>query len=164
MLTSAERKQLIDQYANGYDMLMAALPEFPKAMWQFKPSPADWSIHEIIVHLADSETNAALRARLLAVEPGRSLMAYDQDRWANELDYHDQDPQVALELTRLARSSTAFLLRRLPETTFTHTVHHPEYSDPYSFDQWLKIYAAHIPGHIQQMRDNLRIWQSTQTA
>ncbi|WP_345319967.1 hypothetical protein [Candidatus Villigracilis proximus] len=35
-------------------------------------------VHEIIIHIADSETNAAARARKLIVEPGGMLMGYDQ--------------------------------------------------------------------------------------
>jgi len=42
---------------------------------------AEWSVHEIIIHLADSETNAALRARKLAIEPNGMIMAHDQDYW-----------------------------------------------------------------------------------
>ena len=33
-------------------------------------------------------------------------MGYDQDKWAIELNYHDQDLQDALEVTRLARKTT----------------------------------------------------------
>ncbi len=85
-----EREQLLEQYRQGYDDLLACLDEMPKEMWQFKPEPKEWSVHEIIVHLADSETNSALRARLLISQPGNTIMAYDQDLWAVDQDYHSQ--------------------------------------------------------------------------
>ena len=67
-------------------MLMSTLKDIPREMWKFKPEPKEWSVHEVLVHLADSESNAALRARKLIVEPGGALMGYDQDKWAIELE------------------------------------------------------------------------------
>lgn len=162
MFTAAERQAKIELYGRGFELLQAALQTCPPEMWQFKPAPHEWSIHEIIVHLADSETNAALRARMLAAEPGRALMAYDQDVWAQRLNYHGQDVQVALELTRLARLSTYLWLKTLSDEVFTHTAVHPEYDRPYSFEMWLNIYSGHIPGHIEQIQGNLALWKQTQ--
>ena len=80
-----ERNKKIELYGNGFDMLVEVLKDVPREIWQFKPTLTEWSVHEIIVHLADSETNAALRARKLIVEPGGTVMGYDQDQWANAL-------------------------------------------------------------------------------
>jgi hypothetical protein len=158
-MTPEERAQKIETYGAGYAMLEAALRSIPREAWKFKPSPKDWSIHEVIVHLADSETNSALRARLLAAEPGRMVMAYDQDKWADTLGYHDQDPDDALQLVKYARLTTYHWLKRQPAEVFAHTVVHPEFDQPYSFDRWLEIYAAHIPGHVEQIRNNYELWK-----
>jgi hypothetical protein len=157
-----ERSELIELYGRGFDLLAEALKEIPREIWQFKPEPAEWSVHEVLIHLADSETNAAMRARMLIVQPGGTLMAYDQDQWALSLDYHDQDIADALETLRLVRKTTYALLKKQPEEVFEHTVHHPEYEEPYSFDKWLNIYSAHIPGHIEQIRNNYRLWRDQQ--
>jgi hypothetical protein len=154
-----ERKDKIELYGRGYELLIETLGDIPREMWQFKPEPAEWSVHEVLVHLADSESNAALRARKLIVEPGGLLMGYDQDKWAVELDYHDQSFEDALEIVRLVRKTTYELLKKQPEEIFEHSVKHPEYDEPYTFDQWLDIYSAHIPGHIEQIQNNYRIWR-----
>jgi len=154
-----KRNTKIELYGRGFELLTAALAEIPKEAWKFKPSPDAWSIHEIIIHLADSETNAAIRARKLAVEPGGLLMNYDQDVWAQELNYHNQDTEDALALVQFARKTTYNLLKSLPEAVFNHTVRHPEFLDPYSFDTWLDIYSRHIPGHIEQVKNNHAIWR-----
>jgi hypothetical protein len=157
-----ERESKIELYGRGFDMLVEALKDIPREMWQFKPAPTEWSIHEVIIHLADSESNAALRARKLIVEPGGMLMGYDQDAWANTLDYHDQDLQDALDMTRLSRKTTYELLKKQPDEVFEHSVKHPEYEEPYTFEQWINIYSAHIPGHIEQIVNNYKIWKDTQ--
>lgn len=158
-MESKERNEKIELYGRGFDMLAEVLMEIPREMWQFKPEPTEWSIHEIIIHLADSESNAALRARMLIVEPGGTLMGYDQDKWANELNYTEQDLQDALDVTRLSRKTTYKLLQEQSDEVFEHIVMHPEYKEPYTFDNWLNIYSAHIPVHIEQIMNNYKIWQ-----
>src|SRR5438093_1313145 len=95
-----ERASKIEQYGRGYDLLTAALDQVPREAWLFKPEPKEWSVYEVLIHLADSESNAALRARKLIVEPGGTLMGYDQDKWTIELDYHDHNYEDALEIVR----------------------------------------------------------------
>lgn len=158
----AERNEKIELYGKGYDLLLETLKDIPREMWKFKPEPKEWSVHEVIIHLADSESNAALRARKLIVEPGGTLMGYDQDQWANTLDYHDQNTDDALETVRLVRKTTYELLKKQPDDVFAHTVKHPEYDEPYTFEQWLDIYSAHIPGHIEQIGNNYKIWRDQQ--
>jgi hypothetical protein len=158
-MTPEERKQKIKRYGKGYSMLEKTLTGIPRKAWQFKPAPAEWSVHEIIIHLADSETNAALRARMLAAEPGRAIMAYDQDKWANSLNYHGTDPADALKLLKNVRRMTYKWLKQLPEEVFQNTVTHSEYDKPYSFEMWLSIYPEHIPGHIEQIKNNVKLWK-----
>ena len=161
-MNTQERNEKIELYGKGHDLLIGMLKDIPQEMWKFKPEPKEWSVHEILVHLADSETNAALRARKLIVEPGGILMGYDQDKWTIELDYHDQSYEDSLEIVRLARKTTYELLKRQPDEVFEHWVKHPEYEEPYTFDDWINIYSAHIPGHIEQIRNNYKIWRDQQ--
>jgi len=157
-----ERNEKLELYGRGFDMLMETLKNFPREMWKFKPEPKEWSVHEVLIHLADSESNAALRARKLIVEPGGPLMGYDQDKWAVDLDYHEHSYEDALEIVRLVRKSTYELLKKQSDEVFEHTVKHPEYEEPYTFEKWLDIYSAHIPGHIEQIKNNYKIWRDRQ--
>lgn len=157
-----ERNQKIELYGQGFEMLVHILQDIPREMWKFKPAPNEWSVHEVIIHLADSESNAALRARKLIVEPGGTLMGYDQEQWAVTLDYHDQELEDALDVLRLARKTTYSLLKKQPDEVFHHIVIHPEYNEPYTFENWLNIYSAHIPGHIEQIMNNYKLWRDQQ--
>ena len=157
-----ELNEKIELYGRGFDMLLETLKDIPQEMWKFKPEPKQWSVHEVLVHLADSESNAALRARKLIVEPDGTLMGYDQDKWAIELDYHDLNYEDALEIVRLVRKTTYELLKKQPDEVFEHSVRHPEYEEPYTFEQWLNIYSVHIPGHTEQIRNNYKIWRNRQ--
>ena len=158
-MNEEERNQKMEEYGRGYKLLTAALAAIPREAWDYKPSAQDWSVHEIIVHMGDSESMAALRLRKLIVEPGTQLMGYEEARWAGALDYQHQDVECALDIIRLARETTYRLLKTLPEEVFTHTVVHPEYSEPYTFDRWLSIYSQHIPDHIDQINKAVEAWK-----
>ena len=159
-MTSEQRAQLIESYGNAYPMLQSAIREFPRDMWQFKPAPDRWSIHEIIIHLADSEANSFARCRCFVAEPGKTIMAYDQDLWASRCDYHSQSTEDALELFRYLRRMSYDLIRRLPESAWKSTVIHPEVGTM-PFEQWLIIYEEHTRKHVGQMHRNCDIWLQT---
>jgi len=55
-----------------------------------------WSVRYILHHLADSETVLYDRIRRVVSEPRQVIWWYDQDAWANGLDYS----RVPLELGR----------------------------------------------------------------
>lgn len=153
-----EREEKIELYGRGHALLTEALAGVPLQAWNHRPAPDSWSVHEIIVHIGDSESMAALRLRKLIVEPGSTLMGYEEAKWADALDYRSQDPRDSLEIIRLARLTSYRLLKSLPEPVFSHAVTHPEYSEPYTFEQWLNIYSRHIPDHIGQIREVHRAW------
>ena len=159
-MDAAERSEQIAKYGRAYDDFVAALNEIPQEAWQFKPAPKEWSIHQVIVHLADSETNSYLRARRMIAEPGQLLMGYDQDVWADNLDYHSQSWEDALEVLRLVRKLTYELIKDLPDEVWGNSAVHPEYDEAYTFEKWLRIYANHPYEHRQQIQDNYAAWQA----
>jgi hypothetical protein len=159
-MNKSERKEKIEQYGRGYALLEAALADVPREAWSFKPSADDWSVHEILVHMGDSESMAALRCRKLIVEPGSTLMGYEEAKWAGALNYAGQDAEVSLQIIKNARQSTYALLKTLPDAVFEHAVKHQEYEEPYTFDKWLEIYARHIPDHVEQLRKSVQAWKA----
>jgi len=85
-LSQAEREALIRRYANGPARLKAALATVPAEALQWRPKPGEWSAHEVVVHCADSETNAAGRIRWLAAEADPVIQSYDEAEWARRFE------------------------------------------------------------------------------
>ena len=157
-MTPSERSAQIERYGTAHATLAAALERFPQEMWHFKPAPDQWSIHEIVIHITDSEANSYIRCRRLIAEPGETLMAYDENRWARELRYPEQSTDEALELFRWLRQLSYRLIRTLPEEAWGHTAFHPE-DGVITLDDWLDTYTRHIPDHIEQMERVYTDWQ-----
>jgi hypothetical protein len=152
------REQKIELYGKGYQQLTDALQGFPREMWDFKPSYDRWSIHEILIHIADSDANAYVKCRKLISQPGQPVNDYNQDIWSKALDYNEQSFENALELFKLMRKTTYILLRNTPENVWAKATGIAE-DGIVTLDDWLDIYASHIPDHIKQMEKNYAAWQ-----
>ena len=159
-MTPAERKKLIRQYAEGPAKLKAALAEVPKEALQWRPGPRKWSVHEVIVHCADSEVQAHTRIRKLLVEPDALIQGYDQDRWAAAMDYHQLPIGPALAAVEAVRGSTVPLLERMTEADWQKAGRHTE-AGSYSAEKWLQVYAIHLDmeKHAGQIRRNVEGWK-----
>ncbi|MCH8309634.1 MAG: DinB family protein [Chloroflexi bacterium] len=114
------RSKKIESYGDGHAALVKALKEFPKEMWRWRDPHGCWSIHELVVHITDSEANSYIRCRRFIAEPGESLMAYDENQWASALDYHTQDTDDALEMFKWLRRRSYTLITSLPEAVLRY--------------------------------------------
>ena len=162
-LSPAERKTLIQLYADGPARLTAALATVPAEALQWRPGPGEWSAHEVVVHCADSETNAAARIRYLAAETDPVMLGYDEAEWARRFDYHDHPLEPALALVDAVRANTVALIRRMREEAWQRVGRHTE-SGRYSAEDWLKIYAEHLEGHARQIEANVTAWRTAKRA
>ena len=158
-LSSNERAALIQRYADGPKRLRAALATVPPAALQWRPRPGEWSAHEIVCHCADSESHASLRIRTLVTEPAPVIVGYDQEGWARVLDYHAHPLVAALAVVDAVRGSTAALLVRLGDEAWSRAGRHTE-SGPYTAEDWLRIYSAHVHDHAQQIDGNVAQWHA----
>jgi hypothetical protein len=149
-MTPAEREALIHRYAEGPITLERALARVPANAMQWRPAPGKWSPHEVIIHCADSETNAHMRIRYLLAEREPLIVGYDQDRWAQVLDYHELPLEPALAAIRAVRANTVPLLRRLRDADWVRTGRHTE-NPTYGAEQWLQIYSEHLEVHAHQL-------------
>jgi hypothetical protein len=86
-------------------------------------------------------------------------MAYDESLWAKTLRYEEQNTDDALELFKCLRRSSYKLIKNLPESTWSNTIEHPE-NGTMTLDDWLNVYAAHIPDHVRQMRVAHEEWKA----
>ncbi|HEX4601324.1 MAG TPA: DinB family protein [Gemmatimonadales bacterium] len=158
-LTAAERDAMIERYAHGPALLKRALAKVPGEALRWKPAAGRWSAHEIVIHCADSETNAHMRLRYLLAEPDPLIVGYDQDRWATTFDYHAHPLEPALATVEAVRANTVPLLRRLAERDWRRVGRHTE-SGTYAVEDWLAIYAEHLEKHSRQIERNLDTWSA----
>jgi hypothetical protein len=162
-LSSQERDALIQRYQDGPRRLRAAYDKLPAAARQWRPGHGKWSAHEVVVHCADSETNAAMRIRYVLAEKNATVIGYDQDNWVEALGYHSHPVEPAFDAVDAARANTVPLLRRLPESAWGRSGMHTEMG-PYSAEKWLQVYADHLETHARQIERNFAAWRQKEGA
>ena len=153
-------EDLIRRYEEGPALLRQALDTVPADALKWRPAPGKWSVHEVIVHCADSETNAHMRIRYLLGEADPVIMGYDQDAWARLLDYHSLPLEPAMATIAAVRANTVPLLRSLAESAWKKTGRHSEHAS-YGVEKWMELYAEHLEVHARQIARNLAAWKAT---
>lgn len=146
-----DRQQRLASYRDGFNHIKAALRDLPQATWKLRPIEDEWTIHEILMHLADAEVHGYIRLRFGLAQPGKAIMSYDESLWTANLNYHAQSATAALDLFAILRSLSFQLVDMLPEASWSNTFEHED-AGTITLDQWLEIYDDHVNAHTQQIR------------
>jgi hypothetical protein len=150
---SSDRSVLLDRLAAGADKVSAAWRDLPPAARAWRPGPGAWSAHEILCHCADAEANSYARIRFVVAEANPVIRAFDENRWAQAVDYHALPAETALSVVEALRAHTDTLVRRLPETAWARAGTHTE-TGGYTAEQWLQINVEHLEAHAAQIESN----------
>ena len=143
-------RALIEEYNRGHAMLREAIEGLTEEELRFKPSPEQWSIHEIIIHVTDSEISSTHRLRRVLAEDEPVLVSFDQNAFANHLSYDLSDREHYLVLFQMLRTSMQPLLDHLTEEQ-SKRVGVYEDDGRYTFEQLLEYRVQHIQGHLEQI-------------
>lgn len=119
---------------------------------RFKPSPEKWNIRQIIAHLVDSEMVLNGRVRWAAAEPGKAIVAYDQDKWAAASRYPDIPVSQSLETFTVARKWLLQFLRQLTPSEREGYIQHEERGKE-TLSHLLKMIAGHDLNHLKQIAE-----------
>ena len=114
------------------------------------PSPSQWSVAQIVAHLADSEIVFAYRLRMTLAATGTPLQAYDQDAWSRAQHAETSDPHLSLALFTAIRESTVRLLRSLNAEELERYGMHAERGKE-TVRHLLALYAGHDRNHLAQI-------------
>jgi hypothetical protein len=143
------RDQLVEQYRNGYQIIMDALKDITAEEMDAREAPGEWSPRQVCHHLADSEMTSAIRLRRLLASEKPHIQGYDQEAFADIL-FYDRPVEASLEAFRAARATTSEILDRMSEEQWQREGTHSE-GGTYGVLQWLELYANHAPDHADQI-------------
>lgn len=156
-MTAAQRGHLVARYKTGYAEMADALRGLTPAELDWRPGSGEWSVREIVHHLADADTFAATRLRRLLTEADPAIPAYDEQVLAERLAYRARPIEPALQVVLAVRAASAQLLDHLGEADWLRTGRHSEMG-PYSVERWLEFNAAHAYDHAAQVRQTRAAW------
>lgn len=73
--------------------------------------PGKWSVRYILHHLADADSVMYDRIRRVISEPRQVIWAFDQDAWANKLDYAQRPMELSRNLYSAVREGIIYYAR-----------------------------------------------------
>ncbi|MCS0670041.1 DinB family protein [Cytobacillus firmus] len=153
-------EELIEEYSQGHKMLRESIRELSEEEIRFKPGKDKWSIHQIIIHITDSELVSTHRLKKVLSEPEPLLTSPDQDAWVNSLNYDQLDREQYLLLFKMLRSSMLPILHNLKAEQLERV---GVYADAgrFTFKELLEFRFEHIRGHIGQIERVRLLGRST---
>jgi DinB family protein len=158
--TAQEYKQRIFGYLAGNDpvkvqsatskKLQGLIARAPSARLRKQPAPGKWSVTEILAHLADVELVVGYRIRTILGAPGTAIQAFDQDKWAREMNYGKSDARRSLERFIGLRKANLELLKSLSPAQWKYHGIHAERGEE-SIETIAKLSAGHDLNHLSQI-------------
>jgi hypothetical protein len=142
------------------DELIALIGNAPTALLQAVAGLSDhqldtryrnWTIRQIVHHLADSHVNSYIRFKWALTEELPTIKAYDEGRWAALDDSRTGDVGAPLALLEGLHACWVQLLRSLTDTQFARSFLHPETGQAVSLSTALGYYAWHGRHHTAQI-------------
>ncbi len=144
-------KDLLERYRRGAELVAAVTTGAAGPELDFSPAPGKWGVRTIVCHLADSEMVGRDRFSRVIAEDNPTIISYDQDAWAEKLDYRKRKFSHALETFRRIRGENYDLLKDQPSETWNRVGTHSERGALSLYDL-LRIYTEHAEKHALQIR------------
>jgi hypothetical protein len=142
---------LLERYRRGPEVIATVMTGAAGAELDFKPAPDKWTVRQIVAHLADSELVAADRFRRIIAEENPTLIGYDQNAWAANLNYAKKKSSESVDLFRRLRADCYELLKDLTPGTFERKGNHSE-RGVVTLRELLQTMAEHAEAHARQIR------------
>jgi uncharacterized damage-inducible protein DinB len=114
-----------------------------------------WNIRQILIHLTDAEAVLLERIKRTIANPGQTIMAFDQDKWAQELEYDHFPLTLAAALFAANRDAIIYLAERFYLEKGDHTYQHSEVGERSLKDEFDKV-LWHCEDHIKQIEKALK--------
>jgi hypothetical protein len=111
----------------------------------------NWTVRQIVHHLADSHVNCYIRFKWALTEETPTIKAYDEGRWAALADSRTGDVGAPLALLEGLHAQWVQLLRSMTDDQFARSFLHPETGKTVSLSAALCSYAWHCRHHTAQI-------------
>lgn len=139
--------EAIRQYEEGPDLLDAAVAGLSHDQLHAKPGPGKWSIHEVVIHVTDSDAVSIERMKRITSMESPSLLDYDETAFIQRLHPQAQSLEDALVLFRVNRRQWVRVLRCLSPVDFERVGHH-SVNGPVTLGEMIPRYVQHLAGHL----------------
>ena len=153
-------EEMIAAYAGLSDEIATALDGLTEDDLDLTRAPDEWSIRQIIHHLALSSSLSLISLETVLVNPGSVFVRppYDQEKWVEALHYRHRPIETSLALIKAIQGHVTQLLLHAPDSWDNFIVR--KFSAD-AEDEWYKstlsemitIQIEHTMWHLEEIRE-----------
>jgi uncharacterized damage-inducible protein DinB len=144
-------RDLIETYAAGGPILRQAVEGLSSENLLARPGPGNWSIQELVIHLADSEEIAVDRMKRIVTEDNPTLLYADETAYVERLFHDQQSLDDALTLFEVGRRQWSRVLRLLPDEAFSRQGTHNR-KGIVTLGGFVEGYIKHLDHHLEFLK------------
>ena len=138
---------LIERFVAAGPAYRSAAEELSDAQAKTRIEPGQWSILELVVHVADADAVSIDRMKRIVAEDRPQLLNFDETAYIERLLPHEQSLDDALTLLEVGRRQFAHVLRKLPDEALARVGVHNVRGDV-SARELLSIITEHAEHHL----------------
>lgn len=147
--TMARRTELVAQIARASGNLQAAVRGLSDE--QLEARFRNWTIRQIVHHLADSHVHCYARFKWALTENHPTIKPYDETCCAELEDSRTGDINPPLALFDALQIRWVQLMKSMQDSQFQRTFYHPESRKTVNLNSAVSYYAWHGNHHIAQI-------------
>ena len=152
---------LIEHFEGGGEKLALSIRGLTREDLLCAP-PADanvgrWSIQQVVIHCMDSDLVSVDRLKRMIAEDNPTLIGYDENKFAANLLYDEQDAAQAAAIVDANRKLFAKVLRKLPESAWSRKGTHNE-RGTLTVGGYLKSTVDHLEHHLKFIHAKRAHW------
>jgi catechol 2,3-dioxygenase-like lactoylglutathione lyase family enzyme len=153
---------MLAAYAGLSDEIAAALDGLTEADLDLERAPNEWSIRQIIHHLALSTSLSLMSIETVLVNPGSVFVRppHDQEKWVEVLDYKHRPIGTSLALISAVQAHITQLLRSVPNS-WDHSIVRKftteDEGHTATLSDIITIQIEHTTAHLDEIRQTRKI-------
>ncbi len=145
-------REPFDRFVRGPTLVRAALDGVDPGTLNRRVKGGDWSIRDLVMHVAENEMVQAVRFRMVIAGGETPLPVFDRGLWKRRLHYLWRDPEAAVSLYQQARYSNAELLQQCDKPSWERTGQCPELGTV-TLAQLMRTAADHSDAEAARIRE-----------
>jgi hypothetical protein len=145
VFTLADLEPFFDEIESAPGLLHEAVNELNDS--QLDTAYRNWTVRQIVHHVADSHTNCYIRFMWALTEPSPTIKAYDEGAWSGLTVSQSGGIEAPLALLEAVHTKWLMLMRTMGVDDFARTFTHPETGNLVRLADLPPLYAWHAKHH-----------------
>ncbi len=146
----SERPQLLVDYLESTFAIEQVLGELSEDQLDAREGPGEWTVRQIVHHLADNEVADAMRLRQMLAHDSPLIVPFDEGLFVARLHY-DREIESSVATFFALRASSGAILEQIAAQDWSREGQHEE-RERYSVEIMIEKNIEHDRAHLDQIR------------